>query len=163
MGDDLSPRAVPVPLLRGEAAGRIRIPLAGLPDGVIAVTVPRTDPEGAVRVPVDRKGRPGWREADLVAEQPAQAFTPPAELNPRELPWFLETKDHRRWQAIETKFGDRAWPLVAALIRDGGAVVRVYVSDIKNWKPRTLRLTHAWAEQAGDLLREMRGQPVPGD
>jgi hypothetical protein len=163
MADDRSPRAVPVPLLLGEAAGRVRIPLAGLPDGVIAVTVPRKDPEGAARIPVDRKGRPGWREADLVAEQPTQAFMPPAELNPRELAWFFETKDHRRWQAIETKFGDRAWSLVAALIRDGGAVVRVSVSDIKNWKPRTLRLTHAWAEQAVDLLREMRGQPVPGE
>lgn len=156
MADDRSPRAVPVPLLLGEAVGRVRIPLAGLPDGVIAVTVPRKDPEGTARVPVDRKGRPGWGEADLVAEQPTQAFTPPAELNPSDLAWFLGTKDHRRWQAIETKFGDRAWSLVIALIRDGGAVVRLAVSDIKCWKPRTLRLTHAWAEQAVDLLREMR-------
>jgi hypothetical protein len=163
MADDRPPRAVPVPLLLGEAAGRVRIPLAGRPDGVIAVTVPRKDSGGAVRVPVDRKGRPDWREADLVAEQPAQAFTPPPELNPRELGWFLETRDYRRWQAIETKFGDRAWSLVAALIRDGGAVVRVSVVDIKNWKPRTLRLTHAWAEQAVDLLREMRGEPVPSE
>jgi hypothetical protein len=163
MADDRSPRAVPVPLLLGEAAGRVRIPLSGLPDGVIAVTVPRKDPEGEVSVPVDRKGRPAWRKADLVAEEPAQAFTPPAELSPSELAWFLETKDHRRWQAIETKFGDRAWSLVTALIRDGGAVVRVSVSDIKSWEPRTLRLTHAWAGQAVDLLREMRGQPVPGE
>jgi len=163
MADDRSPRAVPVPLLLGEAAGRARIPLAGLPDGVIAVTVPRKDPEGAVSVPVDRKGRPSWREADLVSEQPEEAFTPPAELNTRELAWFLETKDHRRWQAIETKFSDRAWALVIALIRDGGAVVRVSVSDIKTWEPRTLRLTHAWAEQAVDLLRELRGRPVPGE
>lgn len=41
--------------------------------------------------------------------------------------------------------------------------MRVSVSDIKDWKPRTLRLTHAWAEQAVDLLREMRGQPVPSE
>jgi hypothetical protein len=100
MANDLSPRAVPVPLLLGEAAGRVGIPLAGLPDGVIAVMVPRKDTEGAVRVPVDRKGRPGWREADLVAEQPTQAFTPPVELNPRELARFLETRDHRRWCAF---------------------------------------------------------------
>ena len=91
MADDRSPRAVPVPLLLGEAAGRLRIPLSGLPDGVIAVTVPRKDPEGEVSVPVYRKGRPAWRKADLVAEQPAQAFTPPAELSPSELAWFLET------------------------------------------------------------------------
>jgi len=161
MADGRSPRSVPVPLLLGEAAGRVRIPLVGRPHGVIAVTVPRKDSEGTVSVPLDRKGRPGWREADLVAEQPAQAFTPPAELSSKELAWFLETKDHRRWRAVETKFGDRAWTLVAALIRDGGAVVRVSVSDIKDWKPRTLRLTRAWAEQAVDLLREMRGQPVP--
>src|SRR5260370_4371099 len=124
MADDRSPRAIPVPLLLGEAEGRVRIPLAGRPDGVIAVTLPRKDPEGAVRVPVDRKGRPSWREADLVAEQATRAFTPPAELNPSELAWFLETKDHRRWQAIETKFGDRAWSLVTALIPDRAAVGR---------------------------------------
>jgi hypothetical protein len=91
MADGRSPRSVPVPLLLGEAAGRVRIPLVGRPDGVIAVTVPRKDSEGTVSVPLDRKGRPGWREADLVAEQPAQAFTPPAELNSKELAWFLET------------------------------------------------------------------------
>jgi hypothetical protein len=161
MAETRSPRSIPVPLLLGEDAGRTRIPLAGLPAGVIAVTVPRKDSEGAVRVPVDRKGRSSWREADLVAKQPVQAFAPPAELNAMELAWFLETEDHRRWQAAETKFGGRAWCLAAALIRDGGAVVRVSVTDIRNWKPRTVRLTNAWAVQAVDLLREMRGQPVP--
>lgn len=41
--------------------------------------------------------------------------------------------------------------------------MRVSASDIKSWKPRTLRLAHAWAGQAVDLLREMRGQPVSGE
>jgi len=163
MSDGQSPRAVSVPLVLGEAAGRVPVPLAGLPKDVIAVTVPRANPDGEIRVPVDRKGRPAWGEADLVAGRPAMAFTPPPELDRRDLSWFLQTKDHRRWQAIETKFGDRAWLLVAALIRDGGAVVRVAVTDIKTWKPRTLRLTHAWAGQAADLLREMHGQPVPAE
>jgi hypothetical protein len=44
MADDQSPQAVRVPLLLGEAAGRVRIPLAGLPRGVTAVTVPRHRP-----------------------------------------------------------------------------------------------------------------------
>ncbi|HEY6786560.1 MAG TPA: hypothetical protein VI365_04540 [Trebonia sp.] len=54
-----------------------------------------SDPAAAV-TPADEHTPPGW------------PFTPPAELDPGELAWFLETKDHRRWQAIETNFGDRA-------------------------------------------------------
>src|SRR5215467_8228321 len=47
-------------------------------------------------------------------------------------------------------------PCDHAAAQSGGARP---VGDIKSWKPRTLRLTHAWAGQAVDLLREMRGQP----
>jgi hypothetical protein len=74
-----------------------------------------SDPSAAV-TPADEHTPPGWPFVILqiaavmtfAAEQPTQAFTPPAELDPGELAWFLETKDHRRWQAIETNFGDRA-------------------------------------------------------
>jgi hypothetical protein len=61
-----------MPLAVGEAYGRVRIPLAGLPDGVAAYTVPVTDAEGAARVPVDRKKRLHPKEADLITERPVR-------------------------------------------------------------------------------------------
>jgi hypothetical protein len=61
-------------------------------------------------VPRDHKRRPSWQQLDLVAGQPTQAFASPAGLNSQELAWFLETKDYRRWQAIEKRF---VWALRA--------------------------------------------------
>jgi Uncharacterized protein conserved in bacteria C-term(DUF2220) len=160
MSEGHSPEAVHVPLLVGETSGRVEVPLAGLPEGIGAFTIPRKGPDGD-RVPRDRRGRTRVREADLVSEGPVEAFLPPAGLSTAELAWVLETGSSRRWQTIEGKFGDRAWPVSLDLIRAGGVVMRCDVSDPRTYQPRSWRLTHAWAAQAADLLREMRGQPVP--
>jgi hypothetical protein len=161
MPDDRSPQAIHVPLLVGEAFGRVEVPLAGLPQGIAALTVPRKSPDGN-RVPVDRKGRVRVREADLVAEQPAETFLPPAGLTTAELAWALRTGSSRRWQTIQDKFGERAWPVTLDLIRAGGVIVRCDVTDTRSYQPRSWHLTHAWAAQAEDLLREIRGHAVPG-
>jgi hypothetical protein len=162
MPDKRSPQIVHVPLLIGEAFGRVEIPLAGLPDGVAAFTIPRKDPDGEVRVPVDRKGRIRVKEADLVTTRPVEAFVPPTGLSTTELGWILETVLSRRWQTVQNKLGERAWPLAIELIRAGGVVIRCSVTDVRTYEPRSLRLTHAWAAQTEDLLREIRGLPVPG-
>lgn len=159
MSDDRSPGAVHVPLLIGEAFGRVEVPLPALPDGVVALTVPRAGPEGD-RVPLDRKGRIRVAEVDLVAGASVEAFLPPATLTSRELAWVLETGSTRRWSTVEAKLGDRAWPVSVDLIRAGGVVVRCRV-DVLAYHPHSWRLSHAWASQADDLLQEMRGRVPP--
>lgn len=160
MPDERSPQAVHLPLLIGEAFGRVPIPLTGLPDGVTAYTVPRKGADGQARVPIDRKKRMNPAEADLIGTRPTEAFAPPAELGASELRWILQTESHRLWSSVENELGQDTWPLVGALIWAGGVVIRCDVTNVKTWKPRTLRLTQAWAAQAGEL-REMRGLPVP--
>jgi hypothetical protein len=150
-----------MPLAVGEAYGRVRIPLAGLPDGVAAYTVPVTDTEGAARVPVDRKKRLHPKEADLITERPVRPYGPPAGIDEGELRWILETGSHRQWASVEKRLGGRAWDVCADLIRAGGVVVRCGVADVRDWKPRRLYLTRTWAAQAADVVRELRGLPVP--
>jgi hypothetical protein len=160
MPEEQAPQAVHVPLLIGEELGRVEVPLAGLPQDIAAYTVPRKGPDGS-RVPVDRKGRVRVREADLVSGRPVEAFRPPAGLSTAELAWVLQTGSSRRWTTIEGKFSERAWPVTMDLIRAGGVVLRCDVTDARNYRPRSWCLTHAWAAQAEDLLREIRGQEVP--
>jgi hypothetical protein len=150
-----------MPLAVGEAYGRVRIPLAGLPDGVAAYTVPVTDTEGAARVPVDRKKRLHPKGTDLITERPVRPYGPPAGIDEGELRWILETGSHRQWASVEKRLGGRAWDVCADLIRAGGVVVRCGVADVRDWKPRRLYLTRTWAAQAADVVRELRGLPVP--
>ena len=145
MSDSRSPEALCTPLMIGEAYGRVEVPLPGLPEGVTAITVPRTGRDGD-RVPRDRKGRVRATEVDLVARGPVEAYRPPPTLSRRELIWVLETGS-RRWATIEAKFHQRGWGISVDLIRAGGVVVRCDV-DVLNYVPRSWRLTHAWASQS---------------
>jgi hypothetical protein len=162
MPEDRRPQSVHLPLLIGEAFGRIPVPLSGMPDGIAGFTIPRKGEDGENHVPLDRKGRVWPKEADLLGTQPVEAFLPPPELSTAELGWVLETGTSRRWQTVEGKFGERAWPVAVALLQAGGVVIRCDVKDARTYTLRSLRLTHAWAAQADDLLREIRGLPVPG-
>jgi hypothetical protein len=159
MSDSRSPEALGIPLLIGEAYGRVEVPLPGLPDGVTAVTVPRTGRDGD-RVPRDRKGRVKVTEVDLVAQGPVEAYRPPLALTRRELIWVLETGSSRRWATIEAMFHERGWDISVDLIRAGAVVVRCDV-DVLNYVPLSWRLTHAWASQSADLLQELRGRVPP--
>ena len=159
MPDSRSPEALHVPLLIGEAYGRVKVRLPDLPAGVIAVTVPRTGPDGD-RIPRDRKGRVRVTMVDLVAQGSVEAYHPPSTFSPRELIWVLETGSSRRWATIEAKFHERAWDISVDLIRAGAVVVRCNV-NVLNFVPRSWRLTHAWASQSADLLQELRGRIPP--
>lgn len=158
-----APPMVHLSLLVGEAYGRLPVPLAGLPEdsGIGAFSVPRKRPDGTVVVPVDRKERFRPREADLIGTRPVEAFAPPLDVTIPELRWILETGLGRRWATVVKRFGERAWPVTQSLIRAGGVVARVDIADAKTWEPRSLSLTQAWAGQAEDRLREIRGLPVP--
>lgn len=159
MAEDPSSVTVNVPVLVGEAYGRVEVPLPGLPEGVTAVTVPRTGPNGD-RVPRDRKGRVRVTEVDLVTPGSVDAYRPPSTLTNKDLIWILDTGSNRRWTTIEAKFGEHAWSVAVDLIRAGGVVVRCDV-DVLTFTPRTWRLTQAWASQADDLLLELRGRIPP--
>jgi Uncharacterized protein conserved in bacteria C-term(DUF2220) len=159
MPDSRSPEVLHVPLLIGEAYGRVKVRLPGLPAGVIAVTVPRTSP-GGDRIPRDRKGRVRVTMVDLVAQGSVEAYSPPSTLSRQELIWVLETGSSRRWTTIETKFHERAWDISVDLIRAGAVVVRCDI-DVLNFIPCSWRLTHAWASQSADLLQELRGRIPP--
>ena len=160
MADSRCPEASHVPLLIGEAYGRVKVWLPGLPADVIAVTVPRSCPDGD-RIPRDRKGRVRVTMVDLVAQGPVEAYNPPSTLSRQELIWVLETGSSRRWATIETKFHERAWDISVDLIRAGAVVVRCDV-NVLDFIPRSWRLTHAWASQSADLLQELRGR-IPSD
>jgi hypothetical protein len=160
MPDSRSSEALHVTLLIGEAYGRVKVRLPGLPAGVIAVTVPRTGPDGDC-LPRDRKGRVRVTMVDLVTQDSVEAYHPPSTLSPRELIWVLETGSSRRWATIEAKFHERAWDISVDLIRAGSVVVRCDV-NVLNFVPRSWRLTHAWASQSADLLQELRGR-IPSD
>ena len=148
-------------MLIGEAFGRVEVPLADLPDGVAAYTIPRKGEDGSPRIPVDHKRRLNPTEADLIATRPGEAFTPPAGLSTAELGWILETGTVRRWETVKRRLGERAWAACVNLMLAGGVVIRCDVRGRRDWEPRTLRLTQSWAAQAADLLREVRGLPVP--
>ena len=147
MPEEQAPQTVHVPLLIGEELGRVEVPLAGLPHGIAAYTVPRKGPDGD-RVPVDRKGRVRVREADLVSGRPVEAFCPPAGLSTAELAWVLRTGSSRRWTTIEGRFGERAWPVTMDLIRAGGVVLHCDVADARKL-PASLLVPHAGVGGAG--------------
>lgn len=140
------------------------MPLRNLPDGVIAVTVPRTTKIGDlpdVRVPRDKKGRVNPREVDLVAASPVDAYAPPPGLTARDLIKVFTTGDHKRWPTIQADFGDQAWEVTAALIRCGAVVVRCRVEKVTSFAPRLWRLSQAWEDMREDKLDELRGRPDP--
>jgi len=78
-----------VQLLLGEREGRVRVPVGGLPGGVMAVSVPvRRD--GETRAPRDRRRRLKIGDVDLISDGPTSAYDPPPHLTARELIFVLE-------------------------------------------------------------------------
>jgi hypothetical protein len=150
-------------LLLGEAEGRVRVSVGGLPRGVIAVTVPKAR-DGEPRLPKDRHGLLRPDEVDLIADGPVDAFEPPDDLPVRHLIFVLEA-GRRDWATVEKTLGrDRAWETAIALVRCGGVLLRCQVDDILHLAgPTSWRRSHAWSLQHADLLNDLRGRPDPDE
>ncbi|HEY2265350.1 MAG TPA: hypothetical protein VGI96_22185 [Streptosporangiaceae bacterium] len=130
-------------LLLGESEGRVRVPVGGLPRGVLAVSVP-TRRDGEARLPRDRHRRLRINEVDLIADGPTDAFAPPEGLPARDLIFALET-GRRDWATVEKAMGpEKAWETAIALVRCGGVVLRCGVDDILHLAgPTSWRRSHA--------------------
>jgi hypothetical protein len=106
-------------LLLGEAEGRVRVSVGGLPRGVMAVTVPKVR-DGEPRLPKDRHGLLRPDEVDLIADGPVDAFEPPNDLPVRHLIFVLRRdaaigqQSRRLLGAIG--HGRRPSPLSAAVV-----------------------------------------------
>ncbi|MFC9331928.1 Wadjet anti-phage system protein JetD domain-containing protein [Kitasatospora sp. NPDC057015] len=149
-------------LLFGEADGRIRIAVAGTPQGIHALSVPvRRD--GANRAPRNRQGLLSIKEADLVAAATQPAYQAPQHIGTRDLIWVLSAK-RRTWATIVARFGTKALDIALSLVRAGGVVLRCEVDDdLEIAGPLSWRLSHSWALQAEELLQELRGQRDPDE
>lgn len=152
-----------VALLLGEQGGRVRAPVAGIPHGVLAVSVPvRRD--GAAKVPRDRQRNLKIECVDLIADRATEAFEPPQGWSVRDLVFALD-KGRRDWATIERHFGrERAWEAALSLVRCGGVVLRCGADeDLHLTTPVSWRRTHAWGLQHADLLQDLRGRPNPDE
>lgn len=157
----------PVEFLFGESAGRIEVPLPGLPSGVKAYTVPKPGPDDDLefaddidRVPRDRRGRVKPRQVDLLPAARAVPFSLPSALSKRDLKWVLRTKSGRLWAGVVAQFGDQAWEAAAELVRNGVAVLRCSVDGF-DYRPSVLRLTEGWQAARLDHLNELTGRQDP--
>lgn len=138
----------------GELDGRLRMPLRKLPQGTVALTVPRTG-GGGPRAPKNRGGHLSVREVDLVAEDEVPFYEPPDGLSDGELVWILKNAK-RSWATVEKKFGPRAGNVALALVRAGGVILRCSVHDLVLRSPKSWRLAETWAEHAPDAIAALQ-------
>ncbi|EWM19164.1 Wadjet anti-phage system protein JetD domain-containing protein [Kutzneria sp. 744] len=157
--DDDTP--VSCPLLVGEAQGRTRWPLPGLPTGIAAYTVPKKTEAGPV-VPKDRRQRPNPRRVDLVVEVMDGSFQLPAGFSTSQLKWVLTMPSRRQWRGVLSKFGDSAWDKAIQLARAGVVVVECATEGF-GYQPVGIRLTAAWQEVAADAVADLTGWRPPAE
>jgi hypothetical protein len=131
-----------------------RLPLAGVPDGLIAR--PQRHPDGTVR-----RDRRGFIKASHVILAPPEE--PPPHTDPENPPpgvtatewrWVLGAT-RRAWSRIRAKFGQRAEPLAHILARAGTVVLDCEAADLHLGPPLRWRLTAAGlaARDARDTAR----------
>lgn len=133
-------------LLFSEAQGRVRVSVAGTPEGTVALSVP-VRREGVNRPPRNRLGLLRIQEVDLVTACTQSAYDPPSFLESRHLIWVLSA-GRRSWAPIASRFKDEAWSVAVALVRSDGVVLRCAVDeDLELSEPLSWRLSHSWALQ----------------
>lgn len=126
----------------------------------MALTIPRSGSDGP-RVPRDRHRRIVPAQVDLATSEAVAPFQPPSWLSSRDLVWVLRTRRSRAWSSVTSRYGERAWEVVLALIRAGGVVVRCQVTKERAFTPLRFRLTEAWASGAADIIRQLTDTPEP--
>jgi hypothetical protein len=126
------------------------LPLAGLPDGVLAERVRRmrtTETGERAEVLVGRRHR-RTDDVDLI---PAGAPAVLDELDPAERRWLLIT-GRRQWRSVEARYGDNAWARAIELVRAGVVRLRCRVNDdMTLGEPRSWMLTDEWQQRRQDL------------
>jgi hypothetical protein len=151
----------PAELIFGERDGRLRVPVGGLPQGAMAVSVP-VRRGGEAKVPRDRRRRLKIVDVDLISAGPTDPYGPSANLSARDLIFALGA-GRRDWSTVENFFGPaRAWDVALALVRCGGVVLRCGTDEnLALTRPVSWRRSHAWTLQHADLLNDLRGRPDP--
>lgn len=131
--------------------GRAVVPLRGVPDGLVAVTIPRRV-DGELRVPRDRKQRLHPRRVDLVAATPDQGPSRPA----ADEPWILGA-ERRAWSSVTNRFGTTAWDTACTLARTGLVEIRCLAAGAALGDPVALLLTdRALAQRAARRVSTAR-------
>jgi hypothetical protein len=138
----------------------IRVPLHGVPPGLVAIAV--TKPDGTV--PRDRKGRAVPKQIVLTADgsrlqaAPGEAGDIPVPAD--EVRW-LTASPTRRWTTVESRLDDTSWDVVVELARAGVLTVDCTVAGLHVGPPVAVTLAADWAALCKDK-RAGRAQHVAG-
>jgi hypothetical protein len=127
--------------------GRVAVPLRGVPDGLVALTIPRRM-EGELRVPRDRKQRLKPTRVDLTA---AEFGAQHRDISRGDLDWLLGA-ERRAWPTVASRFGVDAWQTACELVRAGLIEIRCQVAGAALGSPGAVLLTaHGLAERKARL------------
>lgn len=113
------------------------MPLRGIPEGLVALTIPRRTGD-ELRVPRDRRQRLKPTRVDLAAAHAAPAGS--AEVAPADRHWLLGA-ERRAWPTVASRFGAEAWDTACALVRAGLVEIRCHVAGADLGDPVALLLT----------------------
>ena len=97
-----------------------------------------------------------------MAEQATRAFTPPAELTPANSPGSSKQRTTDAGKLSRPSSATVPGPSLPPHLGRPSRGTR-FRQRHQELEATHAGLTRAWAEQAADLLREIRGQPVPGE
>lgn len=117
--------------------GRVFVPLRGVPDGLVAVTIPRRA-DGELRVPRDRKQRLKPTRVDVTAADTASHGS--VNIAVADLHWLLG-RERRSWPTVTSRFGGAAWDTSCDLARAGLVEIRCQVAGAALGDPVALLLT----------------------
>lgn len=139
------------------------MPLRGVPEGLVALTVPRRAGD-ELRVPRDRRQRLKPTRVDLA---PADAATPGrSEIAMADRHWLLGA-ERRAWPTVASRFGADAWNTACDLARAGLVEIRCHVAGSALGDPVGLLLTeqgladrHARRSSRAETVEELKARAV---
>jgi hypothetical protein len=132
-------------------ARREPVALANLPDGLRAMAVVSTVPdgEGGRRERRHRSGRRRLDRAVLVTGDYQAPGADAAVIDPADRAWLLDA-GQRRWSSFEQRFGARAWAVACHLARGGHAEIDGDIDERQRFEPRFVRPVGDWAAESAD-------------